>query len=261
MNARTSGGFALAAGLHLVVVLALWFAYRSTQDEPPSVVASALTMVASARANWESPSSTAEARHDAAPTAANSLRSNLSRAMQAGRDTKAAQLEADARRQQALEALAHTAPPSSAPRPNPRGTTASAAAASRPARGAESPVTRIDVDSLVRELREGASGNVDQSAGPAGDATAAAVAHSYLELVEGRIKTALDERPGVGTGLVVEVEFHITPEGSIRGVRITRRSGSTAFDDAVREAIAGLRLPARPAGVPEMQRVPIRGVE
>jgi len=64
----------------------------------------------------------------------------------------------------------------------------------------------------------------------------------------------------VGAGLIVEVELRIMADGSLRNITITKSSGSSDFDQAVRDALGKIQLPPRPAGLSEFQRFPIRGV-
>lgn len=83
---------------------------------------------------------------------------------------------------------------------------------------------------------------------------------AYTALLAQKIKAELDERPGVGAGLIVEVELRILADGSLRNVTISKSSGSSEFDQAVLDALGKIQLPPRPAGLSELQRFPIRGV-
>lgn len=123
-------------------------------------------------------------------------------------------------------------------------------------------VARIDAKGIATGVLGGSTANTTGGAGgkaltrAEGDAV-----DGYTALLGRKIKESLDEKPGVGAGLVVEVEIRIMANGDIRGFRIMRSSGSRDFDDAVREAFATLRMPPRPTGLSELQRFPIRGVE
>lgn len=123
-------------------------------------------------------------------------------------------------------------------------------------------VAKIDADGIAKGVLGGSSRNKTGGAGGTaltreeGDAIDA-----YISFLSERIKMELNERPGVLPGLVVEVEIRIMSDGSLRGVRITDSSGSADFDQAVKEVLAGLKLPPRPKGLSELHRFPIRGVE
>lgn len=123
-------------------------------------------------------------------------------------------------------------------------------------------VARIDAEGIKAGVIGGSTANKIGGAGGTaltreqGDAI-----DEYTALLAQKIKTELDEKPGVGAGLIVEVQIRILADGSITGFRITRSSGSADFDDAVREALGKIKLPRRPAGLSELQRFPIRGVE
>jgi colicin import membrane protein len=123
-------------------------------------------------------------------------------------------------------------------------------------------VARIDAEGIKAGVIGGSAANRTGGAGgqaltrEQGDAI-----DEYTALLAQKIKTELDEKPGVGAGLIVEVQIRIMADGSITGFRITRSSGSADFDQAVREALGNIKLPRRPVGLSELQRFPIRGVE
>jgi colicin import membrane protein len=122
-------------------------------------------------------------------------------------------------------------------------------------------VSHVDVDGITTGVRGGSTANKKGAGGTALTREEGDEIDGYVSLLARKIKSELDERPGVGAGLVVEVEIHIMADGSITGFRITRSSGSSDFDQAVKEAMAIIELPARPKGLSEVQRFPIRGVE
>lgn len=123
-------------------------------------------------------------------------------------------------------------------------------------------VAKIDTKGILAGVQGGSTANKIGGAG--GTALTRAEGEAvdlYTALLARKIKDELDERPGVGAGLTVEVEIRILADGTIRGFRILRSSGSGEFDDAVRETFAKLKMPPRPKGLSELQRFPIRGVE
>lgn len=259
---RHAEGLVLSASLHVLCAVALWFGYI-TREETAIAVRNALIIVS----DVENSGSGVEQRdlpQNNPSIAASRVQSSLNQAMRDSRDRKAAQLAREAQQKQAdaIRAEAVSSPPVAKKEQRTITKEQFDRQNSRTSPSPARPVTiaHVDSDTLARELRDNQSGAQNSAANAiAGDMAAAA--RTYLELVEGRIKAALDEHPGVGAGLVVEAEIHILLSGEVRGVRIVRPSGSADFDGAVREALTGLKLPARPASFPEVQRFPIRGVE
>ena len=67
------------------------------------------------------------------------------------------------------------------------------------------------------------------------------------------------EKPeGLSDLLSAEVRFTVTAQGLLTEVRITRSSGSAAFDRSVLAAFAGVTMPARPDGLTDVQRLRFR---
>lgn len=123
-------------------------------------------------------------------------------------------------------------------------------------------VAKIDTKGILAGVQGGSTANKIGGAG--GTALTRAEGEAvdlYTALLARKIKDELDERPGVGAGLTVEVEIRILADGTIRGFKILKSSGSAEFDDAVRETFAKMKMPPRPKGLSELQRFPIRGVE
>jgi colicin import membrane protein len=129
-------------------------------------------------------------------------------------------------------------------------------------KGSAPKIAKIDTEGIVNGMIGGNKANTTGGAGGTaltrseGDAI-----DGYAALLGTKIKAELDERPGVGAGLIVEVEIRILADGTLKGFRIVRSSGSSDFDGAVRDAFANIRMPPRPKGLPELQRFPIRGVD
>lgn len=129
--------------------------------------------------------------------------------------------------------------------------------------GASAPkIAKIDAEGIAKGVIGGSTANkVGGAGGTALTRTEGDAVDAYTALLQLRIQSELNEKPGVGAGLVVEVEIRILANGTLTGIRITRSSGSQDFDQVVKEALAALRMPPRPAGLSELQRFPIRGVE
>lgn len=123
-------------------------------------------------------------------------------------------------------------------------------------------VARIDAEGIRAGVANGSAANkVGGAGGPALTRSEGDAIDAYTALLAQKIKNELDEKPGVGAGLIVEVQIRIASDGSISDFRITRSSGSAEFDQAVREALDTIKLPPRPAGLSEVQRFPIRGID
>ncbi|HVU23958.1 MAG TPA: energy transducer TonB [Opitutus sp.] len=119
----------------------------------------------------------------------------------------------------------------------------------------------IDTDGIVKGVIGGSTANkVGGAGGTALTREEGDAIDGYTALLAQKIKAELDERPGVGAGLIVEVELRIMADGSLRNVSVTKSSGSREFDQAVLEALGKIQMPPRPAGLSEFQRFPIRGV-
>jgi colicin import membrane protein len=129
-------------------------------------------------------------------------------------------------------------------------------------KGAAPKVAKIDTEGILGGMRGGSTANkVGGAGGPALTRSEGDAVDGYAALLATKIKAELDERPGVGAGLIVEVEIRILADGTLKGFRIVKSSGSSDFDQAVKEAFENIRMPARPKGLSELQRFPIRGVE
>ncbi len=123
-------------------------------------------------------------------------------------------------------------------------------------------IAKIDVVGIAKGMVGGSPDNkVGGANGPALTRSEGDAIDGYAALLARKIKLELDERPGVGAGMIVEIEVRIMADGTLTGFRIIRSSGSAEFDQAVREAFAIIDMPPRPKGLTELQRIPIRGVE
>ena len=129
-------------------------------------------------------------------------------------------------------------------------------------KGAALKVAKIDTEGILGGMRGGSTANkVGGAGGTALTRSEGDAVDGYAALLATKIKAELDERPGVGAGLIVEVEIRILADGTLKGFRIVKSSGSSDFDQAVKEAFENIHMPARPKGLSELQRFPIRGVE
>lgn len=130
------------------------------------------------------------------------------------------------------------------------------------ARGGTGKATRIDTEGIRNGVIGGSTSNKKGGAnGTALSRDQANARDEYVSLLIGKIQMELNDRPGVGSGLVVEVEWHLLADGSITRVRIVKSSGSAEFDQVVKETLQRMNLPPRPPGIDEYWRVPIRGID
>jgi colicin import membrane protein len=116
---------------------------------------------------------------------------------------------------------------------------------------------RIDTEGITKGVVGGSSTNkVGGAGGKALTALEGDEADRYGAALLQRLKEALDRTPGLADGLRAEAEFTITDEGRLTRARITKSSRDDAFDRAVLEAIASIRMGPRPRGVSALQVVP-----
>jgi colicin import membrane protein len=128
-------------------------------------------------------------------------------------------------------------------------------------KSSSSKVRHIDTEGVINGSRntsgatkEGANGTADTR--EEGDASEA-----YQSMMHAKLREQLDEKSGISKGLMVEVEIRILASGAITDFRILRSSGSTEFDNAVRDAFGAMRMPPRPTGVHETMRFPVWSAE
>lgn len=135
------------------------------------------------------------------------------------------------------------------------------AAAKRSGANRNVKVVKIDADGIAKGVIGGSTANREGGAGGTALTRAEGDAiDGYTALLAQKIKAELDERPGVGAGMVVEVDLYILSDGTLTNIRIAKSSGSADFDDAVKDALSKIKMPPRPKGLSEHQRFPIRGV-
>ncbi len=149
-----------------------------------------------------------------------------------------------------LEEFQRTHRPQATPAPRP--------ANNPPAPAPATPGPRLDPNA-IRQGVTGAAGS--QAAGAGGAALSAAEAAAmdrYFAMLMQRLREAHQLPPGLSDLLNAGVEFTISAGGTISGVRIVRSSGNAAFDQSVLDAFARVRMPARPDGKTDAQRLTFR---
>ena len=98
-------------------------------------------------------------------------------------------------------------------------------------------VAKIDGRGIAKGVAGGSPDNMTGGAGgKALTADEGAAMDRYFSKLKMELEQSLDKPAGVGDTLVTTVEFRISADGTISGVRIIKPSGSREFDDAVRAA-------------------------
>jgi colicin import membrane protein len=125
-----------------------------------------------------------------------------------------------------------------------------------PKKAAPIKVAKIDAERLAREVLAGSAKSKAGAGGTALTATEASEVERYIALLLRRLKEELDQTPGVEDGLRAEAEFHILADGRLVRGTIVTTSGNEVFDRAVLRAITAVKMPPRPKGLGEVQKVP-----
>ncbi|MBL9186372.1 MAG: TonB C-terminal domain-containing protein [Opitutaceae bacterium] len=132
-----------------------------------------------------------------------------------------------------------------------------ARSAPAPAKNTPTKVAKIDAEGIAKGVVGGSPNNkVGGAGGKALTAAEGDEAERYGAALLQRLKDALDRTPGLNDGLRAEAEFTIEADGRLTRARITKSSRNDAFDKAVLEAIASVRMGTRPRGVAATQLVP-----
>ncbi|MDP3070303.1 MAG: cell envelope integrity protein TolA [Opitutaceae bacterium] len=132
-----------------------------------------------------------------------------------------------------------------------------AKSAPAPAKNTPTKVAKIDAEGIAKGVVGGSPNNkVGGAGGKALTASEGDEAERYGAALLQRLKDALDRIPGLNDGLRAEAEFTIETDGRLTRARITRSSRNDAFDKAVLDSIAAVRMGPRPKGVGTVQTVP-----
>ena len=131
-------------------------------------------------------------------------------------------------------------------------------ASAAPAKSGRPNVRKIDAEGIKKGVLGGSSQNkLSGAGGKALTATEGSLAERYMEMLKQRLLEEVEARSAsLPDGLRADAEFHIMSDGRLMRARIVKSSKNEAFDAAVLEAIAAIRMPARPKGVEELYQVP-----
>jgi colicin import membrane protein len=118
---------------------------------------------------------------------------------------------------------------------------------------------RVDVDGIVKGVREGSASNTKGGAGgKALSRTDGPVLDAYFAMLKERLLSALRSQAGLSDTLATEVEFRLNADGSITGAKVIGPSGSAEFDRAVIDVFSRVKMPARPDGQSAVHSIRIR---
>ena len=122
-----------------------------------------------------------------------------------------------------------------------------AKATSTPTKVASNKVQKIDAEGIAKGVVGGSTANkVGGAGGKALKANPDDVLEAYYALFKTRLRAAFESPPGLSDSLKATIEFRSNADGSITAVRVSQSSGSSEFDRAVLDAVARVKMPARP---------------
>ena len=120
-------------------------------------------------------------------------------------------------------------------------------------------IARVDAEGISKGVIGGSTANKKGGAGgKALTREEGEVLEAYFSMLRQRLKNALEKPPGLSDTLKAVADVRISADGTLSNARISESSGSTEFDQAVLNAIARTRMPARPDGKSETLRIPFR---
>ncbi len=120
------------------------------------------------------------------------------------------------------------------------------------------PGKRIDTKSIRPGVTGATGAQADGGGGKALTATQAAAMDRYFGTLVQRLRESHEKPAGLSDLLNAEVQFTLAANGVITGVHIVRSSGNAEFDRSVRDAFSRVRMPSRPDGKTDVQRLIFR---
>jgi colicin import membrane protein len=123
---------------------------------------------------------------------------------------------------------------------------------------ANAKIQKLDAEGIAKGVLGGSTKNTKGGAGgKALTATEGTLAERYLEMLKQKLLEEVESRSALmPDGLRADTEFYLTSDGRIIRAKITKSSRNEAFDAAVLEALAAIKMPARPKGVEDFFQVP-----
>jgi colicin import membrane protein len=116
-------------------------------------------------------------------------------------------------------------------------------------KAATAKLQKIDAEGIAKGVAGGSPANKDSGAGGrALTSTAGDARERFDSALLAALRRALEEEkpPGLSESLVASVQFRVEADGTLTNVRLSKPSGSTEFDNAVRAAIRRVSGTIRP---------------
>ncbi len=126
-------------------------------------------------------------------------------------------------------------------------------------------VQHIDAAGIAKGVVGGSTANREGGAGGrALTSTEGNAMERYESMLIAALRRALEEEkpPGLSESLIASVQFRVDADGTLSGVRITKPSGSSEFDEAVRKAFRRVgSIGKRPDGKSEVVELDFKARE
>lgn len=126
-------------------------------------------------------------------------------------------------------------------------------------------VQHIDAAGIAKGVVGGSTANREGGAGgKALTSTEGNAMERYESMLIAALRRALEEEkpPGLSESLIASVQFRVDADGTLSGVRITKPSGSSEFDEAVRKAFRRVgSIGKRPDGKSEVVELDFKARE
>ena len=117
---------------------------------------------------------------------------------------------------------------------------------------------RVDASGIKKGVTGGTGAGSKGAGGTALSAAEGERMERYFAMLISRLRESHEKPGGLSDLLNAEVQFTVAANGTISGVRIVRSSGNADFDQSVLEAFARVKMPARPDGKSDGQRLTFR---
>jgi colicin import membrane protein len=125
--------------------------------------------------------------------------------------------------------------------------------------GGGSPGPRVDASGIRKGVTGANGANREGAGGKALAADGGASLDRYFSMLIERLRSNHEKPGGLSDLLSAEVEFTVAANGAITGVRITRSSGNSDFDQSVLETFARVRsVGPRPDGKTDVRSLTFR---
>ena len=131
-------------------------------------------------------------------------------------------------------------------------------AAQRQPSGGGTAGPRVDANGIKKGITGATGAGSKGAGGKALTASEGAAMERYFSMLITRLRDSHEKPGGVSDLLNAEVQFTLAANGAIASVRIVRSSGNADFDQSVLEAFSRVKMPARPDGKTDVQRLTFR---